>query len=90
MLIGVTNAPWDCDQKLLMQTYNKTLMLLRPDYASVNMIWSELLLRYNAFNRDIDFCILTKLSDGYTVGTLIKAMQRVIFCSRYDFLAAIA
>ncbi len=77
MLIGVTHAPWDCDQKSLTQTYNKIIMMLRPDYASLNSLWSDLLLRYNAFNRDINLCILTKLCDGYTVGTLMKAMQRV-------------
>lgn len=77
MLIGVTNQPWECDQKSLTQTYHKIVMMLRPDYASINCLWSDLLLRYDALNRDINLCNLTKLSDGYTVGVLLKAMQRV-------------
>lgn len=77
MLIGVTHQPWECDQKSLTQTYNKIVMMLRPDYASINHLWSELLLRYDALNREINLCNLTKLSDGYTVGVLLKAMQRV-------------
>lgn len=77
MLIGVTHAPWDCDQKSLMQTYNNVLMIVRPDFASVNAFWYGLLNQYNAFNREIDLCTLTKLCDGYTVGILLKAMHRV-------------
>lgn len=77
MLIGVTHSPWDCDQKSLFQTYNKLVLMVRPDYSSIRSIWMTLLHQYNAFNHQLNLSILSKLSDGYTIGTLMKVMQRV-------------
>ena len=79
MLIGVTHCPWECDQKSLFQTYNKIILMVRPDYSSTRLIWINLLQQYNVFNHQLDLCILSKLSDGYAIGTLIKVMQRVSF-----------
>lgn len=33
MLIGVSNTPWECDQKALQQTYNKFIFIPKPDYS---------------------------------------------------------
>lgn len=43
ILIGTTNAPWDADQKLLQQTYNRFIYMPKPDYGALSHAWRELL-----------------------------------------------
>ncbi|XP_025270729.1 dynein regulatory complex protein 11 isoform X2 [Camponotus floridanus] len=46
LLIGTSNKPWDGDQKLLYQTYDKIIYIPRPDYGTVSLIWKDLLYKY--------------------------------------------
>lgn len=45
ILIGTTNSPWDGDQKLIYQTYDKVIYIPRPDYGTMSMLWKDLLYR---------------------------------------------
>lgn len=45
ILIGITNTPWEGDQKLLFQTYDKVIFIPRPDYSSLSVIWKDLLYK---------------------------------------------
>lgn len=45
ILIGTTNTPWDADQKLIYQTYDKVIFIPRPDYGTMSMLWTNLLYR---------------------------------------------
>lgn len=45
IFIGTSSAPWEADQKLLQQMYNRFIYLPRPDYGALSFIW-ERLLRY--------------------------------------------
>lgn len=45
LLIGTSNKPWDGDQKLLYQTYDKVIYIPRPDYGTVSLIWKDLLYK---------------------------------------------
>lgn len=77
MLIGVSSTPWECDQKTLAQTYHKMILIPRPDYASMNLIWTETLFQYSGVSRQFDTGVLTRLSDGYTVGSIMKVINEV-------------
>lgn len=77
LLLGVSHCPWECDQKLLAQAYNKMVMILRPDYASLQLVWAQLLFQYSGVNRQFDTGALTRLSDGHTVGTLVNVVKQV-------------
>lgn len=85
MLVGVSHCPWECDQKSLLQTYTKIIVMLKPDYGTVRFVWLNLLKQYNADNEMINIPLLCKISDGYTIGTIIKAVQQVIKCLRIFF-----
>lgn len=74
ILIGVTNCPWDADQKLLQQVYQKFLMIPRPDYSSRYCIWSYLLGQYSAISWHFDISGMSKISDGYTAGKNINSI----------------
>ncbi|XP_054288457.1 dynein regulatory complex protein 11 [Macrosteles quadrilineatus] len=82
LLLGVSHCPWECDQKLLAQAYHKMVLVLRPDYASLQLIWAQLLFQYSGVSRQFDTGALTRLSDGYTVGTLVNVVKEVMTCKR--------
>lgn len=78
LLLGISCCPWECDQKSLTSTYGKIIVIPRPDYASLYHIWNDLLFQYSGLSRKFDVSSLAKLSDGYTIGTIIKVLQEVI------------
>lgn len=77
LLVGTSCCPWDCEQKSLTATYGKIIVIPRPDYASLYHIWNDLLFQYSGLSRKFDVSSLAKLSDGYSVGTIIKVLQEV-------------
>ncbi|CRK93455.1 CLUMA_CG006991, isoform A [Clunio marinus] len=82
ILIGVSNAPWDADQKLLQQTYNRFIYIPRPDYGSLSFAWRELLAQYSGVSKTFDSGAMAKVSDGYTIGSVVSCIQDVITCKR--------
>ncbi|KAF7991336.1 hypothetical protein HCN44_002898 [Aphidius gifuensis] len=82
ILIGTTNTPWDADQKLIYQTYDKVIFIPRPDYGTMSMLWKDLLYRYSGISRQFDTSAMTKICDGYTVGTVIDAINEVMTTKR--------
>ena len=45
ILIGTSSLPWEGDQKLMYQTYEKVIFIPRPDYGSMSWLWKELLYK---------------------------------------------
>lgn len=43
IFIGTSIAPWEADQKLFQQTYNRFIYIPRPDYGILSYAWKELL-----------------------------------------------
>lgn len=43
VFVGTSSAPWEADQKLLQQTYNRFINIPRPDYGTLSFAWKELL-----------------------------------------------
>lgn len=43
ILVGTSSFPWDGDQKLLYQTYDKVIYIPRPDYGTMSLVWKDLL-----------------------------------------------
>lgn len=78
ILIGVTSCPWESDQKLLQQVYQKFLVIPRPNYSSRFIIWTHLLNQYMAFNYQFDTGVMSKISDGYTVGMNIYLLGTLL------------
>lgn len=54
IFIGTSCAPWEADQKMLQQTYNRFLYVPRPDYGTLSFVWKELLrLDHTAENKNL-------------------------------------
>ncbi|XP_072753683.1 IQ and AAA domain-containing protein 1-like isoform X4 [Anoplolepis gracilipes] len=82
LLIGTSNKPWDGDQKLLYQTYDKVIYIPRPDYGTVSLIWKDLLYKYSGINRQFDTSAMAKACDGFTVGTILATINEVMTTKR--------
>ncbi|XP_020283087.1 IQ and AAA domain-containing protein 1 [Pseudomyrmex gracilis] len=82
LLIGTSNKPWDGDQKLLYQTYDKVIYIPRPDYGTISFIWKDLLYKYSGINRQFDTSAMTKACDGFTIGTILATINEVMTTKR--------
>ncbi|XP_065350631.1 dynein regulatory complex protein 11 [Cloeon dipterum] len=82
ILVGCSNNPWECDQKALTQTYNKIIVLPKPDYASLSAMWRYRLMQYPAVSRQFNTGVMAKLCDGYAMGTVVKVIDEVLKCKR--------
>ncbi|ENN72258.1 hypothetical protein YQE_11119, partial [Dendroctonus ponderosae] len=102
ILIGATNCPWESDQKLLQQVYQKFLIIPRPKYSSryassrilaafgrdtpndriKYAIWTHLLNRHMPVSWKFDTSVVSKISDGYTVGSIVSTVKEVITVKR--------
>ncbi|XP_011499009.1 PREDICTED: IQ and AAA domain-containing protein 1 [Ceratosolen solmsi marchali] len=82
ILIGTSSSPWNGDQKLLYQTYDKVIFIPRPDYGSMSLIWKDLLYKYSGINRQFNTSGMAKLCDGFTIGTVLSTIDSVMTTKR--------
>ncbi|CAH1115438.1 unnamed protein product [Psylliodes chrysocephalus] len=82
MLVGVTSCPWESDQKLLQQVYQKFVMIPPPNYSSRYTAWNKLLGEYMPNNWQFDMGLVTRISDAYTIGSIISSIQEVMTVKR--------
>ncbi|XP_076620749.1 dynein regulatory complex protein 11 [Colletes latitarsis] len=82
ILIGISNSPWDGDQKLLYQTYDKVIYIPRPDYGTMSNVWKDLLYKYSGISRQFDTSAMAKICDGFTIGTVLESINEVMTTKR--------
>ncbi|CAG9862123.1 unnamed protein product [Phyllotreta striolata] len=82
MLIGTTSCPWDSDQKLLQQVYQKFVMIPSPNYSSRYTAWKSLLGRYMPNNWEFDMGLMSRISDAYTIGAILDSIREVMTVKR--------
>ncbi|XP_076682815.1 dynein regulatory complex protein 11 isoform X2 [Andrena cerasifolii] len=82
ILVGTSSFPWDGDQKLLYQTYDKVIYIPRPDYGTMSLVWKDLLHKYSGINRQFDTSAMVKVCDGFTIGTVIESINEVMTTKR--------
>ncbi|TRY75655.1 hypothetical protein TCAL_00505, partial [Tigriopus californicus] len=82
MLIGISKTPWECEQKGLLQTYQKILLLPRPDYPQRHELWREIIISKGGDIESqwerFDLSALAKISDGYTTGQIVESASQVL------------
>ncbi|XP_075406898.1 IQ and AAA domain-containing protein 1-like [Tenrec ecaudatus] len=79
MLIGTTARPQLAEMKGLCQTYERILLMPRPDYASRFVLWKRMIETQGVqVTQSLDISALAKVSDGYTAGNILQATQSVL------------
>uniref|UniRef100_G3UHB9 IQ and AAA domain-containing protein 1-like n=1 Tax=Loxodonta africana TaxID=9785 RepID=G3UHB9_LOXAF len=79
MLIGTTAQPQLAEMKGLCRTYERILLVPRPDYASRYVLWKHMIETQGVqVTQSLDISALAKVSDGYTPGHILQATQSVL------------
>ncbi|XP_059789013.1 IQ and AAA domain-containing protein 1-like [Balaenoptera ricei] len=79
MLMGTTDRPQAAEMKGLCRTYERVLLLPRPDYASRYVLWKHMIEAQGVqVTQSLDVSALAKVSDGYTPGRILQAIQAVL------------
>ncbi|XP_040593044.1 IQ and AAA domain-containing protein 1-like isoform X2 [Mesocricetus auratus] len=79
MLIGTTDRPQLAELKGLCRFYERILFIPRPDYASRYVLWKRMVeKRGTELIQSLDISALSRVSDGYTPGHILQAIQSVL------------
>ncbi|XP_003501340.1 IQ and AAA domain-containing protein 1-like [Cricetulus griseus] len=79
MLIGTTDRPQLAELKGLCRFYERILFMPRPDYASRYVLWKHMIeKRGTQLTQSLDISALSRVSDGYTPGHILQAIQSVL------------
>ncbi|KAL4669133.1 hypothetical protein H8959_007687 [Pygathrix nigripes] len=79
MLIGTTSQPQLAEIRGLCRVYERILFMPRPDYASRCVLWKRMIeARGVQPTQHLDISALAKVSDGYTPGHILQAIQSML------------
>jgi len=79
LIVGTSRMPFDGEIKPFCGMYQKILLLPRPDYASRFLLWKTLITRYGGrVTEALDASSLAKITDGYTPGHMVQAIQHIL------------
>ncbi|CAF3283444.1 unnamed protein product [Rotaria socialis] len=79
MLVGLSSQPYRARIKQFLQIYQHIILFPRPNYGSRRKIFYETLIEKCNMNiNDVELSRLASLSDGYTAGQILEAIDKVI------------
>lgn len=81
IVIGTESNPQDADMKALTGVFQKIIRMPVPDYGTRLMLWDNVLKReggFNAVSDEIDLSSLSKISEGYTAGTITTCVRSIL------------
>ncbi|XP_052744060.1 IQ and AAA domain-containing protein 1-like [Bicyclus anynana] len=82
LFVGTSRTPWEAEQKLLFQCYSKVIQIPRADYGSISLMWRTTLHKAGALSPKLELSCLSRVSDSYTIGTLLAALDAVLTTKR--------
>ncbi|XP_008945850.1 PREDICTED: IQ and AAA domain-containing protein 1-like, partial [Merops nubicus] len=79
LLVGTTSRPFDADLKPFCKVYQKIIQIPRPHYGSRFVLWKHIILQnYGVITKLVNISCLAMVSDGYTQGQIVQAVQAVL------------
>ncbi|XP_077439775.1 dynein regulatory complex protein 11 [Vanacampus margaritifer] len=79
LIIGTSKDPINADIKSMCKMYSKVILIPRPDYGSRYVLWKQMIEKHGGkITSALDLSSLSKISDGYTPGHMIQAIQQVM------------
>uniref|UniRef100_A0A8C3S6H6 IQ motif containing with AAA domain 1 n=1 Tax=Chelydra serpentina TaxID=8475 RepID=A0A8C3S6H6_CHESE len=79
LVVGTTKRPFDADLRPFCKVYKKIILIPRPDYASRFVLWKHIVLQNGgAVTKSLNISCLAKVSDGFTQGHIVCAVQTVL------------
>ncbi|VDI43111.1 dynein regulatory complex protein 11-like [Mytilus galloprovincialis] len=88
LLVGTSRCPFDGEMKPLTSSYQRIILIPRPDYASRHLLWRRLILKNGGtLTNHLDVSSLSKVTDGYTPGHMVTAIQQILTERRIQALS---
>ncbi|KAJ8350528.1 hypothetical protein SKAU_G00256580 [Synaphobranchus kaupii] len=85
LIVGTTRRPFDAEHKPFCKVYRKIILIPRPDYSTRLALWTHSLQeRGGRLTPDLDLSSLAKVTDGYTQGRILQAVQAVLSQRRLE------
>ncbi|NWX24434.1 DRC11 protein, partial [Aegotheles bennettii] len=82
LIVGTTNRPFDANLKPFCKIYQKIIVIPRPDYGSrygKYFLWKHIILQNGGvITKLLKISILAYVSDGFTQGSIVQAVQDVL------------
>ncbi|XP_053925727.1 dynein regulatory complex protein 11 [Cuculus canorus] len=79
LLVGTTKQPFSADLKPFCRVYQKIILIPKPNYASRYVLWKHIILQNGGeITNSLNLSCLTKVSDGFTQGHIVQAVQAVL------------
>ncbi|RZC41157.1 hypothetical protein BDFB_011660, partial [Asbolus verrucosus] len=78
LVFGISGQPWLGKPAKLKKTFERIILIPRPDYGSIYLYWRELLMPYHGVDRNIDVSCLAKLTKYYTLPDIKMAVETVL------------
>jgi len=79
LILGTSLFPYNAEIKPFCTSFQKLLLIPRPDYASRFLLWPNLIKRHGGIVTDqLDVSSLSKVTDGYTPGHMVKVIKTVL------------
>ncbi|XP_047231378.1 dynein regulatory complex protein 11 isoform X2 [Girardinichthys multiradiatus] len=87
LIMGTTRDPQSADIKSLSKMYGKIILIPRQDYGSRYILWEKLIKKQGGeITEALDLSSLTKVTDGYTPGHMVKVIKSVVSQERIQEL----
>nr|CAH7720166.1 unnamed protein product [Callosobruchus chinensis] len=78
LVLGITGKPWAAQAAKLKKTFERHILIPRPDYNSIYLYWRELLMPYHGVDRNFNVTALTKVTVNYPFPVLKQALEEVL------------
>ncbi|XP_052606417.1 dynein regulatory complex protein 11 isoform X2 [Peromyscus californicus insignis] len=79
LIVGTTQRPFDAELQSFCRVYQKIILVPRPDYASRYVLWKQIILRNGGvLTNALNISCLSKVTDGFTQGQIVKVVKDVL------------
>uniref|UniRef100_A0A8C5PLA7 IQ motif containing with AAA domain 1 n=1 Tax=Leptobrachium leishanense TaxID=445787 RepID=A0A8C5PLA7_9ANUR len=84
LIVGTSHRPFDAEIKPFCKIYKKIVLLPRPDYAARLVMWKQMISqRVGSLTASMNFSSLAKITDGFTPGQIVQAVESVLNDRRF-------
>ncbi|XP_077169701.1 dynein regulatory complex protein 11 isoform X2 [Paroedura picta] len=79
LIVGTTKRPFDAEIRPFCKVFKKIVLVPRPDYASRFVLWKHIIQQNGGMlTKQLNISCLAQVSDGYTQGHIVNAVQAVL------------
>lgn len=88
LIVGCTSKPWEASLPDLKKMFEKHIYIPAPNYMTRKELWEHVLLTKEKLtvNSEFHFSTLAQLSEGYTAGSILNVVRKVLTENRKSSL----